>query len=81
MAFFDALALFLVDFFAFGRFLVGFFAAVGFFYFCITFALIGGFKLLEGLAGALAEGALGLSPAIEAVTVRVRKLAVGSDFT
>jgi dihydroneopterin aldolase len=36
----------------------------------------GAFKLLEALAGALATAALGASPRIAAVTVRVRKLAV-----
>lgn len=39
----------------------------------------GHFTLLEGLAGALARGALQVSPRIEAVTVRVRKLAVPMD--
>jgi dihydroneopterin aldolase len=35
--------------------------------------------LLEGLAGAIARDALRVSPRIEAVTVRVRKLAVPMD--
>jgi 7,8-dihydroneopterin aldolase/epimerase/oxygenase len=39
----------------------------------------GAFKLLEGLAGALAAGVLDQSAAIAAVTVRVRKLAVPMD--
>ncbi|MFV2062239.1 MAG: dihydroneopterin aldolase [Chloroflexota bacterium] len=39
----------------------------------------GSYRLLEALAGAIADGALQLSPAIEAVTVRVRKLAVPMD--
>ena len=37
--------------------------------------------LLEGLAGALASGVLAASPAIAAVTVRVRKLAVPMDVS
>ena len=41
----------------------------------------GAFRLLEGLAGALARDALALSPAIAAVTVRVRKLAVPMDVS
>ena len=41
----------------------------------------GGFTLLEGLAGALADGAMEVSPMIEAVTVRVRKLAVPMDVS
>jgi len=41
----------------------------------------GGFTLLEGLAGALARGALGASPRMVAVTVRVRKLAVPLDVS
>ena len=41
----------------------------------------GSFKLLEGLAGALAKGTLEMSPAIAAVTVRVRKLAVPMDVS
>jgi dihydroneopterin aldolase len=41
----------------------------------------GTFRLLEGLAGALARDALALSPAIAAVTVRVRKLAVPMDVS
>jgi dihydroneopterin aldolase len=39
------------------------------------------FTLLEGLAGALTAAALGASPAIAAVTVRVRKLAVPMDVS
>jgi dihydroneopterin aldolase len=39
------------------------------------------FRLLERLAGALAEGALAISPAIQSVTVRVRKLAVPMDVS
>jgi len=39
------------------------------------------FRLLEGLAGALASGALQLSPSVVAVTVRVRKLAVPMDVS
>jgi dihydroneopterin aldolase len=39
----------------------------------------GDHRLLEGLAGAIATAALGSSPAIGAVTVRVRKLAVPLD--
>lgn len=39
----------------------------------------GSYRLLEALAGAIVDGALQLSPAIEAVTVRVRKLAVPMD--
>lgn len=39
----------------------------------------GSFRLLEGLAGAIARGALGASSKIRAVTVRVRKLAVPMD--
>lgn len=39
----------------------------------------GSFRLLEGLAGAIARGALGDSAGIHAVTVRVRKLAVPMD--
>jgi len=41
----------------------------------------GSFTLLEGLAGALARDALGVSPKIAAVTVRVRKLAVPMDVS
>ena len=41
----------------------------------------GTFRLLEGLAGTLARDALALSPAIAAVTVRVRKLAVPLDVS
>ncbi len=37
------------------------------------------FTLLEGLAGALARGALEAAPTAGAVTVRVRKLAVPMD--
>ena len=40
-----------------------------------------GFTLLEGLAGALAERVLAADPAIEAVAVRVRKLAVPMDVS
>jgi dihydroneopterin aldolase len=39
----------------------------------------GVFRLLEGLAGSIARGALDADPRIEAVTVRVRKLAVPLD--
>lgn len=39
------------------------------------------FVLLEGLAGALLTGALDMSAAIAAVTVRVRKLAVPLDVS
>ncbi|MFO7533742.1 MAG: dihydroneopterin aldolase [Candidatus Limnocylindrales bacterium] len=39
------------------------------------------YRLLEGLAGALAAGVLGQSAAIDAVTVRVRKLAVPMDVS
>ena len=39
------------------------------------------FTLLEGLAGALAKGALEASPRITAVTVRMRKLAVPMDVS
>ena len=39
------------------------------------------FSLLEGLAGALAADALAQSPRIDAVTVRVRKLAVPMDVS
>lgn len=39
------------------------------------------FVLLEALAQALASGALGVSPTIAAVTVRVRKLAVPMDVS
>jgi len=39
----------------------------------------GNFALLEGLAGALAAAVLATSAKIEAVTVRVRKLAVPMD--
>ena len=39
------------------------------------------FNLLEGLAGALAASVLGVDPAIAAVTVRVRKLAVPMDVS
>lgn len=41
----------------------------------------GSFALLEGLAGALVAAALDVSPAIAAVTVRVRKLAVPMDVS
>ncbi len=41
----------------------------------------GRFNLLEGLAGALADGVLRSSPAIAAVNVRVRKLAVPLDVS
>jgi dihydroneopterin aldolase len=41
----------------------------------------GSHMLLEGLAGALARGALTVSPRIAAVTVRVRKLAVPMDVS
>jgi dihydroneopterin aldolase len=40
----------------------------------------GGYRLLEGLAGAIASGALASSGRIAAVTVRVRKLAVPLDI-
>jgi dihydroneopterin aldolase len=39
------------------------------------------FGLLEGLAGALATGVLAFSEHVEAVTVRVRKLAVPMDVS
>jgi dihydroneopterin aldolase len=39
------------------------------------------FTLLEGLAGAVASAALEVSPSIEAVTVRIRKLAVPMDVS
>lgn len=39
----------------------------------------GGHRLLEGLAGSIARQALASAPAIQAVTVRVRKLAVPLD--
>jgi dihydroneopterin aldolase len=39
----------------------------------------GSYRLLEGLAGAIARQALLASPRISAVTVRVRKLAVPLD--
>jgi dihydroneopterin aldolase len=39
------------------------------------------YTLLEGLAGALAVGSLAAAPAIDAVTVRVRKLAVPMDVS
>lgn len=39
----------------------------------------GSHKLLESLAGTILDGALALSPRIEVVTVRVRKLAVPMD--
>jgi dihydroneopterin aldolase len=39
------------------------------------------FTLLEGLAGAVASAALDVSPSIEAVTVRIRKLAVPMDVS
>ncbi|HSM32595.1 MAG TPA: dihydroneopterin aldolase [Anaerolineae bacterium] len=39
------------------------------------------YRLLEGLAGALAAGVLEQSAAIDAVTVRVRKLAVPMDVS
>jgi dihydroneopterin aldolase len=38
-----------------------------------------GHRLLEALAGSIAQGALGASTRISAVTVRVRKLAVPLD--
>ena len=41
----------------------------------------GTFTLLEGLAGALASAVLEAAPAIAAVTVRVRKLAVPMDVS
>ena len=41
----------------------------------------GRFRLLEGLAGALARETLSVSVGIEAVTVRVRKLAVPLDVS
>ena len=41
----------------------------------------GSFTLLEGLAGALARGALDAAPTAAAVTVRVRKLAVPMDVS
>ena len=41
----------------------------------------GTFTLLEGLAGALASAVLEVAPAIAAVTVRVRKLAVPMDVS
>ena len=41
----------------------------------------GSYALLEGLAGALATAVLEASPRIEAVTVRVRKLAVPMDVS
>lgn len=41
----------------------------------------GSFRLLEGLAGALIADVLRLSPRVEAVTVRVRKLAVPMDVS
>ena len=39
------------------------------------------FQLLEGLAGTLSTAVLAVSPSIEAVTVRVRKLAVPMDVS
>ena len=39
------------------------------------------FTLLEGLAGALVSGILEAAPAVAAVTVRVRKLAVPMDVS
>jgi dihydroneopterin aldolase len=39
----------------------------------------GGHRLLEGLAGSIARGVLVSAPAVQAVTVRVRKLAVPLD--
>jgi len=39
------------------------------------------FTLLEGLAGAVASAALEVSRSIEAVTVRIRKLAVSMDVS
>ncbi len=39
------------------------------------------YTLLEGLAGAIAKGALELAPQSAAVTVRVRKLAVPMDVS
>jgi dihydroneopterin aldolase len=39
------------------------------------------FTLLEGLAGAIASGALEAAPQASAVTVRVRKLAVPMDVS
>ncbi len=39
------------------------------------------YTLLEGLAGAVASAALEVSPSIEAVTVRIRKLAVPMDVS
>jgi dihydroneopterin aldolase len=41
----------------------------------------GRFTLLEGLAGALASAVLAAAPRVEAVTVRVRKLAVPMDVS
>ena len=41
----------------------------------------GSYNLLEGLAGALATGVLQRSARVEAVTVRVRKLAVPMDVS
>ena len=41
----------------------------------------GSFTLLEGLAGVLAKGVLDSAPAVTAVTVRVRKLAVPMDVS
>ena len=41
----------------------------------------GSFRLLEGLAGKLAEGVLASSDQVVAVTVRVRKLAVPLDVS
>lgn len=40
----------------------------------------GTYALLERVAGAIAEGALAADPRIEALTVRVRKLAVPMDL-
>jgi dihydroneopterin aldolase len=41
----------------------------------------GRFRLLEGLAGRLASSVLDAAPAVAAVTVRVRKLAVPMDVS
>ena len=41
----------------------------------------GSYNLLEGLAGALVSAVFAVAPAIDAVTVRVRKLAVPLDVS
>jgi dihydroneopterin aldolase len=41
----------------------------------------GSYSLLEGLAGALADGVLAAAPRAMAITVRVRKLAVPMDVS